>query len=392
MLRVLDLFCGPGGLSLGFRMAGFHIAAGVDVDPWSCETYRFNFPGSIVLQADLEKLEADHDGLPEDIDVIIGGPPCQGFSTVGRVKIASLAKHATGKLKDTVSRFVDDPRNTLYKEFVRMIDSRRPAFFVMENVPGLLSYHDGRIAGLIRQDFEDLGYHTRAVLLNAADFGTPQVRRRVFFIGNRFGLTNPLPLPTHKQNAGTPLFDRGLKPYVSVWEAVGDLAGLENGGGAEEQPYPGPPESEYQRWARQDSKILLNHRARHHTERDIKIFDMLKDGVCYKDLPDEYKPYRDDIFRDRLKRLDPAKPSWTVMAHLEKDGYMYIHPMRNRTITVREAARLQGFPDTFRFMGSRTRQFRQVGTAVPPLLARAVAIQIRKTLEDAAVQSRTGSA
>lgn len=387
MLRALDLFCGPGGLSLGFGMAGFHIAAGVDVDPWSCETYRFNFPSSIVLQADLEKLEADHDGLPKDIDVIIGGSPCQGFSTVGRVKIASLAKNSIGKLKDTVPRFIDDPRNTLYKEFVRMIDSRRPAFFVMENVPGLLSHHDGRIAELIRQDFEGIGYHARAVLLNAADFGTPQVRRRVFFIGNRFGLTNPLPMATHRQNTGTPLFDPGLKPYVSVWEAVGDLAGLENGGGTEELPYPGPPESEYQRWARQDSKILFNHQARHHTERDLKIFDMLKDGVSYKDLPDEYKPYRDDIFRDRLKRLDPAKPSWTVMAHLEKDGYMYIHPTRNRTITVREAARLQGFPDTFRFMGSRTRQFRQVGTAVPPLLARAVAVEIKKVVENAASRS-----
>lgn len=390
MFRVVDLFCGPGGLSSGFRMAGFHIAAGVDMDPWSCETYRFNFPGSTVLQADLEKLEAHHDDLPEDIDVIIGGPPCQGFSPVGRVKIASLAKNSVDKLKDTAPRFIDDPRNVLYKEFVRMIDAHRPAFFVMENVPGLLSYHDGRIAELIRQDFEDIGYHTQAALLNAADFGTPQVRRRVFFIGNRFGLTNPLPTATHRQNMGTPLFDPRLKPYVSVWEAVGDLAGLENGGGAEEQPYPKPPESAYQRWARQDSTTLFNHRARHHTERDLKIFDMLRDGVCYKDLPDEYKPYRDDIFRDRLKRLDPAKPSWTVMAHLEKDGYMYIHPTQNRTITVREAARLQGFPDTFRFMGSRTQQFGQVGTAVPPLLARAVAVEIRRALENAA--SRCDSA
>lgn len=384
MFRVLDLFCGPGGLSFGFRMARFLIAAGVDVDPWSCETYRFNFPGSTVLQADLEKLEANHDDLPKDIDVIIGGPPCQGFSPVGRVKIASLAKNSVGKLKDRVPRFIDDPRNVLYKEFVRMVDAHRPAFFVMENVPGLLSYHDGRIAELIRQDFEDIGYHTRAALLNAAEFGTPQVRRRVFFIGNRLGLSNPLPIATHRQNTGTPMFDVDLKPYVTVWEAIGDLAGLESGGGAEEQPYPDPAESEYQRWARQGSEILFNHRARRHTERDLKIFDMLKDGVCYKDLPDEYKPYRDDIFHDRLKRLDPAKPSWTVMAHLEKDGYMYIHPTRNRTITVREAARLQGFPDTFRFMGSRTQQFRQVGTAVPLLLARAVAVEIGKALENAA--------
>lgn len=387
MFRVLDLFCGPGGLSFGFRMAGFHIAAGVDMDPWSCETYRFNFPGSTVLQADLRKLEADNDGLPEDIDVIIGGPPCQGFSTVGRVKIASLAKNSICKLEDALPRFIDDPRNALYKEFVRMIDSRRPAFFVMENVPGLLSHHDGRIAELIRQDFEGIGYRTRAALLNAADFGTPQVRRRVFFIGNRLGLPNPLPIATQGQNTDTPMFGASLKRHVSVCEAIGDLASLGNGGGAEEQPYLRPPESEYQQWARQGSEILFNHRARHHTERDLKIFDMLKDGVCYKDLPDEYKPYRDDIFGDRFKRLDPARPSWTVMAHLEKDGYMYIHPSRNRTITVREAARLQGFPDTFKFMGSRTQQFKQVGTAVPPLLARAVAVEIRKALENAALRS-----
>ncbi|MEM4274157.1 MAG: DNA cytosine methyltransferase, partial [Candidatus Caldarchaeum sp.] len=154
------------------------------------------------------------------------------------------------------------------------------------------------------------------------------------------------------------------------------LPEIEAGGGAEVMDYSKEPFSEYQRWARKNSSKVYNHVARPHSGRDIRCFVFMKEGMWWKDLPDEIKQefgFRDDIFHDKLKKLVMDRPSWTVVSHLYKDGYMYIHPAQPRTITVREAARLQSFPDTFRFMGSRTAQFKQVGNAVPPLLAKAVA-------------------
>lgn len=397
---MIDLFAAPGGLSLGFEMAGFKPVLAVDIDPKGMLTYSRNFPDSEVVVADIRKLESREimrrAGIsPGDIDVIVGGPPCQGFSTIGRVKIASLVREGVWDLKNQHPRFIDDPRNALYKEFVRIIRELQPAVFVMENVPGMMSYRNGEIVREIIEDFEKIGYRTEARVLNAVRFGVPQVRKRIFFIGTRIP---DLPIiwaqPTHGEPADSCaslehfVEDRTkLKPPVTVWEAIGDLpdpvpgrAGLAD----VRLDYDREPFSDYQRWAREGADGVHNHIARQHSRRDIEVFSMMGEGQWWRDLPPEVKKlygYRDDIFHDKMKRLRRDRPSWTVVAHLYKDGYMYIHPTQPRSITVREAARLQSFPDRFVFCGSRTDQFKQVGNAVPPLLAKGVAEAVRRMLE-----------
>ncbi len=397
---LIDLFAAPGGLSLGFEMAGFKPLAAVDIDSKGMKTYSYNLPDSEVIIADIRKLESRElmkcAGISRgDVDVIAGGPPCQGFSITGRVKIASLVREGKWNLKNHHPRFIDDPRNVLYREFVRIVKDLQPAVFVMENVPGMMSYRDGKIVEEIIEDFRKIGYRTEARILNAVQFGVPQVRKRIFFIGTRTrGVPIRWPQPTHREPASTRIspddFDvtDELKPPVTVWEAIGDLP----------DPVPGRPRladvkleynkepfSEYQRWVREDSDGVHNHISRKHGERDIRVFSIMKGGQWWRDLPAEIKKlygYRDDIFHDKMKRLRRDRPSWTVVAHLHKDGYMYIHPTQPRTITVREAARLQSFPDRFIFQGSRTDQFKQVGNAVPPLLARAVAMTVKEMIKE----------
>ena len=403
----IDLFAAPGGMSLGFEMAGFKSIAAVDVDERGMMTYSQNFPEAEAMVADVRKLASDElmrrAGISGgEVDVIIGGPPCQGFSTIGRVKIASLVKEGVWNLRNSNPRFIDDPRNVLYREFVRIVKDLKPAFFVMENVPGMMSYRNGEIVREIIEDFERIGYRAEARVLNAVWFGVPQVRKRIFFIGTRLsGVGLRWPRPTHADPTDTQMTlehfmnaEVGLKPPVTVWEAMGDLPDPVPGKpGLADQPVPydGPPFCEYQKFMREwgggppDGKVH-NHVTRRHNERDVMVFSMMKEGMWWKDLPSGVRKlygYRDDIFHDKIKRLRRDSPSWTVVAHLYKDGYMYVHPVQPRTITVREAARLQSFPDRFIFRGSRTDQFKQVGNAVPPLLARAVASCVRLMLETA---------
>ena len=397
----IDLFAAPGGLSLGFEMAEFKCLAAIDVDRKGMLTFQQNFPEAVPIVADIRKLESDNllrcAGISrDDVDVIVGGPPCQGFSTIGRVKIASLVREGVWKnLKNAHPRFIDDPRNILYREFVRIVRDLQPKIFVMENVPGMMSYRNGEVVRQIKEDFRAIGYRTEARVLNAVRFGVPQVRKRIFFIGTRIKDANIIwPNPTHMEPEGgirklEKFGENPLEKPVTVWEAIGDLPEPVKGrpGLADlELDYDRPPFSKYQEWARRGSSKVHNHVTRQHSERDIRVFSMMKEGMWWKDLPVEIKKlygYRDDIFHDKMKRLRSDKPSWTVVAHLYKDGYMYIHPKQPRSITVREAARLQSFPDRFIFRGSRTDQFKQVGNAVPPLLARAVAECVRRMLEAA---------
>lgn len=399
-LTFIDLFAAPGGLSLGFEMAGFRSLAAVDIDSKGMQTYSSNFPDSEIIIADVRKLESktlmDRAGISRgDVDVITGGPPCQGFSITGRVKIASLAKEGRWNLKNHHPKFIDDPRNVLYREFVRIVRDLQPVAFVMENVPGMMSYKDGKIVKEIIEDFRKIGYRTEARILNAVQFGVPQIRKRIFFVGIRMDEGDSIlwPQPTHKEPANTRIslddFDSGdrLKPPVTVWEAIGDLPDPVLGRprlADVKLEYDKDPFSDYQKWARKGSEGVHNHIARRHSERDVKVFSIMKEGQWWRDLPADIKKlygYRDDIFHDKMKRLRKDRPSWTVVAHLHKDGYMYIHPTQPRTITVREAARLQSFPDTFIFRGFRTDQFKQVGNAVPPLLAKAVAMAVKEMLK-----------
>jgi len=402
---LIDLFAAPGGMSLGFEMAGFKSVAAVDIDGKGMLTYSQNFPDAEIVVADIRKLSSEElvrrAGVSRgDVDVIIGGPPCQGFSTIGRVKIASLVREGVWNLRNSHPRFIDDPRNELYREFVRVVRDLQPLFFVMENVPGMMSYRNGEIVREIVEDFERIGYRAEARVLNAVWFGVPQVRKRIFFVGTRLpDVRIPWPRPTHAEPERTQITlesfmstEARLKPPVTVWEAIGDLPDPAQGipGLADLPiPYDRPPFCEYQRFMREwgggppDGKVH-NHVSRLHSERDVKAFSLMQEGMWWKDLPPEVKGlygYRDDVFHDKIKKLRRDRPSWTVVAHLYKDGYMYVHPVQPRTITVREAARLQSFPDRFIFRGSRTDQFKQVGNAVPPLMARAVALEIRAVLE-----------
>ncbi|MEM3646810.1 MAG: DNA cytosine methyltransferase [Thermofilum sp.] len=395
----IDLFAAPGGLSLGFEMAGFRCLAAVDIDERAMLTFKHNFPEAAVIVEDITRLKSEdllgRAGVKaSDVDVIIGGPPCQGFSTVGRVKIASLVREGIWSLSNSHPRFIDDPRNVLYREFVRMVADIKPKAFVMENVPGMMSYRNGEIVRQILEDFSRIGYRTEARVLNSVCFGVPQMRKRIFFVGTRLRdaeILWPEPECMEPEEAVVRLDaffgGSGIKRPVTVWEAIGDLPEPVQGRpGLADRPieYDRPPFSDYQRWARESSDRVHNHVTRQHSERDVLVFSMMQEGMWWKDLPEEIRKlygYRDDIFHDKMKRIRSDRPSWTVVAHLYKDGYMYIHPKQPRTITVREAARLQSFPDRFIFRGSRTDQFRQVGNAVPPLLARAVAECVRRMLE-----------
>jgi len=369
---VLDLFAAPGGLSDGFKEAGYRIVAVVDNDKWGCETLSHNFgpDGTIVIQADIEKIM-----VRGRVDVVVGGPPCQSFSLVGRPKINHLTRYNNRK------RFIDDRRNRLYKHFVKIVDAVRPQFFAMENVPGMVSFRDGKIKDQIAEDFRNIGYDTNFRILNSADYGVPQIRRRAVFIGNRINVDNPFPTITHfdplKKSQAT-------KSYQTVFDAVADLPSLQTGQGEDEIDY--PPVyvlTAYQKWAREGSAKVYNHVARRHNDRDRHLFRMLQPGQRMIDLPKDLRPYRWDIFADKIRKQRWDRPSTAIVAHMQKDGLMYVHPdgKQARTFTPREAARLQSFRDRFRFIGPMTQQFKQIGNAVPPLVAKAIAVAMKPFLE-----------
>jgi DNA (cytosine-5)-methyltransferase 1 len=362
---VLDLFCGAGGLSLGFEMAGYSIGLGVEKEELPWQTHRYNFGGRCHLGniSDISNpgFFIQEHGL-EQVDVIIGGPPCQGFSRVGRGKIRSL-------LRDPV--YIHDPRNQHYKDFIRFVEALQPFYFVMENVPDMQYYADegGLLLEKALRRFQKAGYTVDWRVLQADHYGVPQTRRRLFVIGNRLGQGILWPEKTHEDSP------------VTVWQAISDLPVVCHGHRQDEMPYrPRCKLNDYQRLMRQGADtVLYNHQTRWHNLQDLEAFTWLPEGGKYVDLPGCYKRYRDDIFKDKYWKLFRDRPSWTIEAHIGKDTYRHIYPSRMsepeppRTISVREAARLQSFPDRFRFFGPFTRQFYQVGNAVPPLLAKAVA-------------------
>lgn len=397
----IDLFGVPGGMSLGFKMAGFKPLAVLDIFEEGLQTFATNFPE--VRKENIVKADASSSDIVEkfrektslkssDVDVIIGGPPCQGFSNMGRVKIAHLVKNGQRNGRSTNPRFIDDPRNNLYKTFIKFVRYYKPKAVVMENVQGMRSYKDGWIEKQIKSDLKDAGYkNVKSEILNAVNYGTPQNRKRIFFIATRNGdVEIKLPFPTHfDESAIKESKKKKIRHFITVGEALGDLPRLPLPETRKKiqhvtLPYTGRNLLPYQKLMRQGSNgIVHNHITRWHRPIDVKIFSIMREGDRWHDIPSKYRKivgYNDEVFEDKWKKLSKNKPSWTVVSHLHKDGYMYIHPKEHRTISVREAARLQSFPDNFIFAGSRTAQFKQVGNAVPPLLARAVGKEVRKAL------------
>jgi DNA (cytosine-5)-methyltransferase 1 len=346
-------------------MAGYTIGLGIEKEELPYQTHRYNFDGRCHL-ADIATISSPSALLKtyglDRLDVIIGGPPCQGFSRVGRGKMRSLSPHRM---------YIHDPRNQYYKEFIRFVAALQPLYFVMENVPDLQYYPDGNklLLEKAQRRFQKLGYTVEWRVLQAEQYGVPQMRKRLFIIGTRIEQKITWPETTHE---GKP---------ITVWQAINDLPIISHGHRRDEIPYgPRCKLNDYQRLMREGAgDILYNHQTRWHNLQDLQAFAWLEEGGKYANLPECFKRYRDDIFHDKYWKLYRDRPSWTVEAHIGKDTYRHIYPSRKgeqeppRTISVREAARLQSFPDRFRFIGPFTRQFFQVGNAVPPLLAKVVA-------------------
>ncbi|HHF6577540.1 TPA: DNA cytosine methyltransferase [Haemophilus influenzae] len=341
-LTVIDLFCGCGGLSFGFQQAGFDIKLGIDVWGDAIKTFNHTHQFAKGIVADLFSVSPQEireiSGLG-NIDVIIGGPPCQGFSIAGK-------------------RMIEDERNQLYKSFVEFVKFYQPKAFLMENVPNMMSMGEGIIKEQITQDFENLGYFVSSKVLMASDFGVPQNRRRAFFVGFRQDCHFEFP------SALTEI-------KVSSSEAISDLPDYSVNDG---ESYPIETKSQYQKIMRQYSLGLYNHQITQHNDKTIEIISLVPDGGNYKDLPQEFKNTRN--VNIAWTRLNSQKPSFTI----DTGHRHHFHYKFNRVPTVRESARIQSFPDDFIFLGTKTSQYKQVGNAVPPMLAKVLAQQIKKYL------------
>jgi len=375
--HALDFFAGAGGLSEGLREAGVNVIYANEIDQWAKETYKRNHPETVINCGDIRKLTRESismelKGKPhtlEEIDIIVGGPPCQGFSIIGQ-------------------RYIDDPRNRLFQEFLRIVKEVRPKSFIMENVFGLLSIDNGSIRDNIIRLFTEAGYIvTPPKILTAADYGVPQMRRRVFFIGIRGDLSaEPLHYP---ETTHVPKMEHGgslLPSYVTVNEAISDLPSevIESKGTnvVETVEYGCSPKSEFQRSMRAGSKSVYNHHTKRFMELRQKRVDCLGEGDTKACLPEHLQAGGHD---NKYRRLASSKPAPTLTAHMSKDLSDFIHPRHNRSITVREAARLQSFPDTYVFVGSEFQQLKQIGNAVPPRLGAAVVkavVDQLKTIEE----------
>ena len=359
----MDLFAGCGGLSLGLDEAGFEVVLSVDHDPVALETHRHNLPGP-ALDLDLSEpgridaLIGLLEGIP--IDLVAGGPPCQPFSRAGRSKIRSLVADGT--------RPESDERAELWQSFLEVVERLEPRAVLMENVPDMALGDELLVLRVMIERLERLGYAADARLLEAKDFGIPQHRQRLILVGVRGSADFCWP-------------ERSNRP-VTLRQSIGDLPKLGRLTGALEMET-GAPRTAFQRRARRDLKgdrTLWDHVTRPVREDDREAFRRLKPGMRYGDLPEHLRRYRSDIFNDKYNRLAWDEVSRSITAHIAKDGYWYIHPSELRTLTVREAARIQTFPDDFRFAGTRSHAFRQIGNAVPPLLGEVVGKEILRSL------------
>ncbi len=382
----IDLFCGAGGITEGFRQAGYRCLYGNDCMPEAVETFSFNHPEAWGDARDIEDVEP-RDVRKRlrinkgDLDVLAGGPPCQGFSI------------------NAPERFLSDKRNKLFKDYVRFVEEFQPKTFLFENVPGLLSLGDGKVFRLILSEFERLGYHVTHQILFAAHYGVPQERWRLILLGSRMGEIAP-PEPTHYftgranfRGGSTLIFkladaDKGrLLPAVTVGEAIGDLPRLEMGEGSETVGYTDEPHSQFARMIRNPDGVTFNHFAARLAKQNVERMRYVNPGGSWRDIPHKLLPKgmqraRKSDHTKRYGRLHNDRLAGTVMTKCDPHWGTVFLPDQERSLTVREAARFQSFPDTYKFLGPRVSQYEQVGNAVPVLMAKAIATQIRAHLEE----------
>lgn len=349
--RVIDLFAGVGGMSLGFEMAGFEVVLANEYDKDIANAYKVNHKNTKMINEDITKLNFEEVFSPYigKIDVIIGGPPCQGFSQKGQRKT------------------INDERNFLFKYYVKVVEMVKPKYFVMENVPNLLTAEKGFFRKEIEEMFSKMGYTLDAGVLNASDYGVPQNRRRAAIIGKMTSEKTVKLLPTPSTGK------------VTIWEAISDLAFLESGEGKEIQDYLLPAESEYQKKLRKDSRLLKNHKATNHSATALERLALVPPEQGKEVLPDEH--LTKSIYSGTWCRMVKNDVSVTITTRFDTPSSgRFTHPYLNRAITVREAARIQSFPDTFEFVGPKVSQMKQVGNAVPPLLAKAIAKSLQNDI------------
>lgn len=349
-LTVIDLFAGVGGLSLGFVQNGFEILYANEFDAQIAEAYSLNHPSTKTTTEDIRnlKIEREFSRYASKVTVVVGGPPCQGFSQKGHRKT------------------IHDERNFLFRKYVEVVKVVKPKYLVMENVPNLLTNENGLFKNEIFSLFSELGYSCSASVLNAADFGVPQNRRRAIILG-KLG-EEGLDIPD------------GLSMNTTVWDAIGDLAFLESGEGAQEQRYQLTPVSWYQKELRGSEDVLRNHVATKHTKLALERLELIPANCTQKVLPKEHRTK--SVYSGTWTRLNSKGKAPTITTRFDTPSSgQFTHPYLNRAITVREAARLQSFPDSYRFVGPKSSQMKQVGNAVPPKLAYHVAKAVKEDLE-----------
>nr|WP_299071489.1 DNA cytosine methyltransferase [uncultured Allomuricauda sp.] len=363
----LDLFAGAGGASNGLERAGFKAIGAIEIDDWAADTYEFNHPNVKVLREDITNVNDKMLSQFKGVDLIIGGPPCQGFSI------------AASNRRDS-----NDPRNQLYRHYIRAVDKIRPKFFIVENVKELAKFKM-EDSSLLLDDFvkrlEDLGYKVSYDLLNAKDFGAPQDRIRFFMIG---ALSEEIDIKAIEQYK---------KPQRTLWDAISDLPVPKVG--VDTMSYSKVADNDYQKISRKDSEFVFNHEPMRHTQRVIERFKLIPINGNTQNVPIEHRNRKrgkveelsTKVYHQNHRRLNPDQPCKTITASFYSS---FVHPYQHRNLTVREAARVQGFPDKFKFLGKRTTlskkllekkgifgdihldQFNQVGNAVSPLVAEAL--------------------
>ncbi|WP_452223046.1 DNA cytosine methyltransferase [Lacinutrix chionoecetis] len=382
-IKVIDLFAGAGGFGLGFEMAKYHILFSLEVDKWASDTLRENFNHKVIHDSILNYTsKKDITALcTEQPDIIIGGPPCQGFSNAGK-------------------KVISDPRNKMYLHFHKWVDVLKPKMFVIENVKGILNFktNEGtKVIDEIKSKFSNSGYSVNIWKLNSKNYGVPQSRERIFIVGHIDNIVIPKPpiINSNDENSNLPQF-------LTVNDAISDLPKIKAKEGSDESDYDSEPQNDYQKKCRINSSKVFNHEAMKHTDRMVSRYQHIIDGNSLDDLSDELKVRKRNgngelsniKFALNYRYLKPNHPSYTIPAHFYSS---FIHPSIPRNITTREAARIQSFPDWYKFCGKRTMisskllkrlgkdeelnhlsQYNQVGNAVPPLLAKNIAIHLKK--------------
>lgn len=371
--KLIDLFAGAGGMSEGFEQAGFTALAANDFDTHSANTFRLNHPHVNFIDGAIESISNEQflgaAGIEcGELDVLIGGPPCQAFS---------VYNHQRG---------MHDERSGLFREYLRIVEGLLPKFVVMENVTGITSVADGVAVQEIYSALGTLGYHVEHRILKAEEFGVPQERRRIFFVGALAQNQIVWPEPICQQStAVNELWSEKLPSCVSVWDAIGDLPELAIMQGEEEAEYAGTPIGEFQKQMRKGTGKLFNHVAPYLAPINLERLKHIPQGGSWRDIPTSLLPAGMKLAKrsDHTKRYGRLRPDGlasTILTKCDIHWGAFIHPTQERGLTVREAARLQSFPDKIRFTGPRSEQFRQVGNAVPPLLAKAIAESLGKML------------